>query len=164
MAPLAIRRDRRRPDANYLILDLDRHRPGENGLRDFRERDGRNPLDLETPIATTPSGGLHLYFRANGLDIGNIRLLGSAIDVKSVGGYVLAPGHRNGRDWVRSPRGPWALAPEWLKALSVDASANAGSPTPLIGPNGRYRGDTPHALAILKGHPHSAKRSATIHP
>ena len=45
-------------------VDLDR-KNGRDGFKDFERLDGCDPLSVETPIATTPSGGLHLYFLAS---------------------------------------------------------------------------------------------------
>ena len=47
------------------------------------------------PGAKTPSGGRHLYFRADGLAEGlrnTVKLVGPGIDTRGDGGYVIAPG------------------------------------------------------------------------
>ena len=48
-----------------LVLDLTEE-DGRHGLRDFREREGVRASDVDTPIATTPTAGLHLYFATGG--------------------------------------------------------------------------------------------------
>lgn len=85
-----------------LVIDLDKnkHRKLPNGtegvfngadsMRDFlKEHHAELPPTLEV---VTPSGGLHLYYRAEGLRGKNGFL--PAVDIKSNGGYVVAPWSR----------------------------------------------------------------------
>jgi hypothetical protein len=60
---------------------------------------------------------VHVYYLTGGDNYHNgVRVNGFAIDVRAEGGYVIAPsGPRSGRRWIRSPLGPWALAPAWLR-------------------------------------------------
>ena len=45
-----------------------------------------------TPIVVaTPRGGLHLYYRGNGENSGRLKIDGMKIDVKGLGGFVVAP-------------------------------------------------------------------------
>lgn len=66
------------------------------------------PMPMDTLIVATPSGGLHLYFRAPaGIRLGNTqsnrgRALGWKIDTRAQGGYVVAPGST-------TPNGPYRL-------------------------------------------------------
>ena len=48
---------------HFVVVDIDR-KNHKDGFRDFEALDGRDPRRVETPIATTPGGGLHLYFSA----------------------------------------------------------------------------------------------------
>jgi hypothetical protein len=76
------------PDS-IVVVDLDCKR-GLDGLRDFRALGARGPLETETPIASTPSAGLHLYYACpEGIAFCNkVRINGYAIDVRAIGGYV----------------------------------------------------------------------------
>ena len=55
-------------------------------------REGAHPDDVTTPQATTPSGGRHLVYAANGAAYrNNVKLDGSAIDLRTDGGYIVLP-------------------------------------------------------------------------
>jgi len=50
---------------NIVVVDLDRnHKGGGDGLTEFARLEGRDPMAIDTPIARTASGGLHLIFDA----------------------------------------------------------------------------------------------------
>lgn len=50
---------------NIVVVDLDRnHKGGGDGIKEFAEREGCDPETVETPIARTARGGLHLIFDA----------------------------------------------------------------------------------------------------
>jgi hypothetical protein len=146
----------------FVVVDLDRKR-GCDGFKDFRQLEGCDPCDVETPIATTPSGGLHLYYAADGLTFRNsVKKIGPGVDIRADGLYVIAPGYKNGREWLRLPTGPWARAPEWLNGNETTRDAvKDGQVSDFIGigsdigsamgANGRYRGDTPYGAACLAG-------------
>jgi hypothetical protein len=56
----------------------------------------------ETPMAHTPSGGLHVYFAAIEQEIGNSvgkYGLGPGLDVRGEGGYVIVPSEGSGYSW-----------------------------------------------------------------
>jgi hypothetical protein len=89
-----------------VAVDLE----GVQGKRDFERVVGIAPDQIQTPQASTPRGGLHLFFRANGRDFMNaVKVDGLEIDVRAYGGYVVLPGAGNGRDWI--PGKPNKLAP-----------------------------------------------------
>jgi hypothetical protein len=98
-----------------VVVDLDVKR-GRNGLRDFERIAGRNPRAVTTPIASTPSGGLQLFFDADDRTYSNrVTIGGTAVDLRTIGGYVVLPAAGNGREWVRRlSNTPMAPAPDWL--------------------------------------------------
>ncbi len=135
---------RRWPDAipgihagavGYIILDLDipktSRATGKTSL-DGRETwaaliEGRDVPPIPTVI--TPSGGMHLWFRMpRGLRLGNRtgRLAGSGIDIRGIGGYVIAPGAvlPDGREYkLADGSPPLSEAPElpgWLVEMIED--------------------------------------------
>lgn len=93
--------------SNLVVLDLDEPKPGErlpDGWSSLGVRSGAAVLDRlarragevlpETYTVVTPSGGMHLYFRAPaGIELRNTAgELGPLIDTRAGGGYVVAPG------------------------------------------------------------------------
>jgi Bifunctional DNA primase/polymerase, N-terminal len=75
----------------------------------------------------TPSGGTHLYFRANSYSVRNSAShLGPLIDIRAAAGYVVAPGSRvTGRAYeVTDPSRPAPL-PDWIASLLGDRPAPA---------------------------------------
>jgi len=91
----------------------------------------------QTLTVTTPSGGLHLWFRALApcyrssagavRGDGTVRGLGWQIDVRAGGGYVVAPGSVTGRGEYRRTWGKWPPAelPGWL-ASELDRTGHRG--------------------------------------
>jgi hypothetical protein len=117
---------RKRPHADVgwaapgeiVVADLDMSK-GRNGLNDFAEKAGISVDAVETPQTSTPSGGRHLFYAANGASFRNgVAVAGSGIDVRTTGGYVVLPGPGNGRMWKKSPATPLAEAPVWLVAAT----------------------------------------------
>ena len=111
------------PDANIgiscegmLVVDID---PKNGGDVEFER------LDLiegfgRTISSTTPSGGRHLFYRLPRESVGvanSVGTVGRGIDVRSVGGYVVAPGSETAAGhyaWQDSGEIGIADAPEWL--------------------------------------------------
>ena len=75
-------------DRQLLVLDLDK----KNGKDGAALLDAMYPDLPETFAVTTPTGGKHLYFTTRKRAISKADVLGPGIDVKSTGGYVVAPG------------------------------------------------------------------------
>lgn len=92
------------PDANVgiaagasglVVLDLD-VKSGAPGLESWAVLTARVGAGIaDTLKAYTPSGGRHFYYSAQGDPIGNsASKLGDGLDVRGVGGYVVAPPSR----------------------------------------------------------------------
>jgi Bifunctional DNA primase/polymerase, N-terminal len=114
--------------ACVVVVDLDR-KPGADGLRDFFEHEGVEAEAVETPIAVTPSGGRHLVFDAKGAPYRNgVRVNGSAIDVRTSGGYVVLPRSGNGRWWLKPLSTPLAPAPAWLPTKPTERPPGEAKP------------------------------------
>ena len=79
--------------SNLLVVDLDRHPGGPDGVAAFKKLRGDNPIP-QCPTIKTPSGGYHLYFRQpDGEPLGNGRgSLPDGIDIRGNGGWTVAPG------------------------------------------------------------------------
>ncbi|MCU1645442.1 MAG: uncharacterized protein JWN03_5717 [Nocardia sp.] len=116
--------------SQLLVLDLDaahqhpeteprKTHEGRDSLADLAVRHSR-PMPVPTFCVATPSGGCHLYYRADRFPQlrNTIGLLGPRIDTRAQGGYVVAAGSRlrHGHYQVLDPREPLGL-PAWLAAL-----------------------------------------------
>jgi hypothetical protein len=80
--------------SGLVVIDLDRHPGGADGVEAFNKLIRNNGLLPPCPTVRTPSGGYHLYFsQANGEAFGNGRgALPLGIDVRGAGGWTVAPG------------------------------------------------------------------------
>ncbi|AFL87463.1 bifunctional DNA primase/polymerase famiily protein [Terriglobus roseus DSM 18391] len=123
---------------NMVVIDCDVAKPNRpDGRVAFAALCTRESIDLSSAfVVTTPSGGLHFYFKTD-VPYGNSPgALPAGIDVRGRGGYVVGPGavmpdgrtyrHDHG-SWEAIPLLPEALA-KYLRAkddasLSIGASA-----------------------------------------
>lgn len=116
--------------SGLAVLDLDK-RPDKDGAVALRDL-GYAPDSLSPSIISTPSGGLHLYFRwpeglgnsAAGLPVG--------VDVRGDGGYVIAPGAVNGKGAYSGHLTP--DLPDWPEGL------HPARPDALEGASGEREG------------------------
>lgn len=93
-------------------------------------------VTFDTLIVSTPSGGLHFYYRnLGGVKLDNSSLIRGWVDIRANGGddggYVIAPGStgENGRKYSVMHRAPIAPAPDWLIQLCMKPKP-APRPTP----------------------------------
>ena len=95
------------PDANVcidtgksgmVVVDLD-VKNGVDGIATWAAL--TEGMDLSAaPVVRTPSGGRHIYFAdAAGEWRNSAGKLGPGVDIRGVGGYVVAPGSRIGDDF-----------------------------------------------------------------
>lgn len=101
-------------DQALIVLDID-IKKGKRGDLSLMQ------LELEgfelppTFTVLTPSGGTHLYYRTPKALRQGVDLLGSGIDVRSLGGYVIGPGSfLDDKEYVITNKTQIAPAPEWL--------------------------------------------------
>jgi putative DNA primase/helicase len=110
--------------SNLIVLDVDT-KPGLDGRDSLRDA-GLPWLEADTPRASTPRGGEHVFF--SGTLPSRIGVL-PGVDVKGTGGYVVLP-PAPGRAWL-ADASPWDLSPvpvpAWLLRLA-GPSTGAGSP------------------------------------
>ena len=122
---------------SIVVLDLDRG-DGEDGFRDFLTRAGQATDKIETPQASSVSGGVHLYLDANGRRFRNkIHFDGTAMDVRT--DCITLPSPRSGREWLKPLSLPMLPAPDWIPEDTVKER-----------PPGERRevaGETPYAVA-----------------
>lgn len=90
-----------------LVVDLDRKADadGAQSLTDWENAHGKK-LPHDTWIASTGSGGTHLFYRIAGQQKNRANLL-PGVDIRADGGYIVAPPsvHPNGGvyQWITSP-------------------------------------------------------------
>jgi len=144
---------RRRPSANLgiacgaselVVVDIDvKHKvDGWDSLTSAMDALGQLPGP--TRMASTPSGGAHLYFRApEGVEIRNsVGKLGPGLDVRALGGYVVAPpsvidGKAYGWDVTEAAK---TLPKRWAEALQKpEPRSPKAPPHPVIRDSGRMR-------------------------
>src|SRR6266540_3711801 len=115
--------------AGLLVVDCDRHPGANDGIEAFNQLLSANGGSLaDVPMTKTARGGAHLFFKQpKGKALGNGRgELPDGVDVRGVGGYVIAPDAQlpDGKRW-QSVNGRPLLAdafkagtipelPEWL--------------------------------------------------
>jgi len=91
--------------AGLVVIDCDRHPGGNDGIKAFNRLLRANGGTLAgVPMTRTSRGGAHLFFkqRQNGEPLGNGRgELPDGIDVRGMGGFVIAPGAvlPDGKKW-----------------------------------------------------------------
>jgi Bifunctional DNA primase/polymerase, N-terminal/Family of unknown function (DUF5906) len=112
-------------ESGVFVVDIDPKNGGNETLAALVKKNGALPT---TWMVRTGSGGTHYYFHWPDFDVANSQgVLGRGIDVRGVGGYVIAPPsvHPNGNryEWLVPLNTPLANAPEWvLKRLQTKPS------------------------------------------
>lgn len=108
-------------DQALIVVDVDtKHdKNGELSLLQLELEGNELPRTAEQ---TTPSGGRHIIYAADKAYRQGVDVLGSGLDIRSRGGYIVGPGSEiDGKpySWIRA--GQPQPAPEWLRArLGVD--------------------------------------------
>lgn len=106
-------------ESGLVVLDVDPEAGGEDSLFALLSTNGELP---ETVEAITGGGGRHLFFSHPADHVGNsVGRLGSGLDVRGDGGFVVAPPsrHESGERYGWKPgsepdAAEVALAPDWL--------------------------------------------------
>jgi hypothetical protein len=133
-------------DVVVLDLDLGRGPDGRSvdGFRDFIEHVGVSPDEVATPQASTPRGGRHMLCAANGAAYKNgVCINGAAIDVRTLGGYIILPRPDSGREWITATTISLAPVPDFIPE-------RPSSPPPPPGAEEPFSGKTsPYARAAL---------------
>ena len=126
-----------RPDANpaiatgkgLLVLDVD----GEAGKKSLRELEMKYGELPQTRTVITGGGGIHYYFHVSKQFKNSVGSIGTGLDIRADGGYVIAPRakHRSGNyyQWklLCSPDDcEEAEAPPWLLTLLTAPPQAAG--------------------------------------
>lgn len=113
----------------YFVVDIDR-KNGVDGLANLSEIGDLPP----TYTVSTPSGGLHLYFKHPNFKVHNSQSkLCKGVDIRGHNGFVVAPGSRgaNGLFYEVVQDGPISQAPEWLLHWLMGSSSSDSYSEPL---------------------------------
>lgn len=150
------------------VLDLDTEH--HHGPETSHDRDGRHtltaladrvrqPLPIPTHAVHTPSGGLHLYYRAPTTPPlrNTVARLGRHIDTRGAGGYVIAAGSTLSHGVYRllDNRTPIDL-PAWLIEL-----LNAAPPTTPTRPGTTVTHPDAYIQAALTNQSHRVRNAVT---
>ena len=74
--------------SGLVVIDID-ERENCSGLQNFKNAGHKLP---PTITASTPSGGVHLFFKAPSVEVPNsVSKLAEGVDIRGDGGYVIAP-------------------------------------------------------------------------
>jgi Bifunctional DNA primase/polymerase, N-terminal/Primase C terminal 1 (PriCT-1) len=146
--------------SDCIVLDVDPRHDGDNALAELQKRHGGFPTTWQ---AMTGGGGAHYYFRCDAEIRNSAGKIGQGIDIRGLGGYVVAPPsrHVSGRSyaWDRG-RGPTDVAlaamPAWLAEAAQSSRAGKGA-TPAsswrdLVRNGVGEGQRNDAITRLSGH------------
>lgn len=127
-----------------LVVDVD-NKGGKHGDATVLALEIAGKPFPRTLEAITPTGGRHLYYRVADAVRSGVEVLGPGLDIRSAGGYVVAPGSRVhlvsdgaapvvGVYTFAEPLAELAWAPEWLvEACGKPRERTAESATPLPG-------------------------------
>lgn len=99
--------------SDIWVLDIDSRKGGMDQLDWLSRKHGDLP---KTFTVSTPTGGLHFYFKGPGVTSAD--QIADGIDTRGVGGYVLLPGSKRseGDYTIMHPFKP-KVAPKWLDGV-----------------------------------------------
>jgi Bifunctional DNA primase/polymerase, N-terminal len=120
-------------ESGLIVLDIDT-KGGVNGFDALADL-GRSIL-LDTPMAHTASGGLHLHFDPQGRKFRNsVGKLGPGLDVRGDGGCITVPSPGSGYWWdpLHGIDEPLAPAPDWLIPVEVARETINKTTRPIAG-------------------------------
>jgi len=104
-----------------VVIDCDKKPNVPDGVAAFQAICAEHSIDLSNAfVVETPSTGLHFYFRTETKYSNSHGLLPAGIDVRGIGGYVIAPGATlpDGRSY-RIIAGTWEAIPILPESLAV---------------------------------------------
>lgn len=107
---------------DLVVVDVDPRNGGLDTLAALQLNDAMP----QTLVVRTQGGGHHLYYRKSNDDLvrGGANKLGPGVDIKSYGGYVVAPGSTvDGRSYTWQNERPVAVCPDWIVAECKKAKA-----------------------------------------
>lgn len=109
--------------SNIIVVDIDKKDKGIETWNKYIKEHG----DINTVMSKTPNDGFHYYFKYIPiLSTNRTKINGVGIDIRSNGGYIMAPPSTikdKKYEWVRSPEDNKILdMPEWLISILVKSN------------------------------------------
>lgn len=111
---------------NVVVLDLDRHKEGQDGVARFKQLTGEEARFADTMRVRTGGGGLHLFYRRPDGDVtGRILTerfgVGHGVDIRT-NGFLVAPGstHPDSGKLYEGAIEPISVMPEALRRVVVE--------------------------------------------
>jgi hypothetical protein len=134
------------------VIDADRKAGGADGVAAFHALCAEHRIDLSTAfVVETPSGGYHFYFTAATPYGNSCGCLPDGIDVRGLGGYVIAPGATlpDGRSY-RHVYGSWDAIPPLPEALAsfLREKRPVASPAPASAVDASLIGERERSCAV----------------
>ena len=136
----------RHPDANIgisttrygegealLVVDVD-NKGDKHGDQELLRLELEGRALPDTYMVHTPTGGRHLYYRSDAPVRQGADVLARGLDVRSRGGYVVAPGSAVDQGAYTAQGGVLEPAPQWLTDACGPAPARADAPLPSAVP------------------------------
>lgn len=146
----------------YVVdIDIKNGKDGREPLADLERKHGPVPATL---MASTPTGGLHYYFKGRKGLPNTSDTLGQGIDTRGEGGYVVAPPSVTAQGYYRWLNDGQEIAdlPDWLVPSEEEEKelekATPRTPTYVIDPGERVRramsyvGKMPESISGQGGH------------
>jgi hypothetical protein len=150
--------------SGVIVLDIDVKHAGPNGWHGLEDL-GALPL-ADTPIASTPSGGTHLFFDPGDRDIPlSVGKIGLQLDVRGERSCCTLPTPGTGYRWDphKNPRTtPLAPAPAWLVAPVRAPSAAAPLYRPPPGEISPYGASAVNSAVRAIYHAPEGQQSTTL--
>lgn len=156
------------PDANVaiecsgmVVIDVDTRHGGDESLSALEMKYGLP----KTLVTRTPTGGRHVFLRSDIAVANSVNSLGPGLDIRSTGGYVLAPGSVVAAGVYKTEtQAVIADAPAWLVdrlgspiAKSAPADAVVDAPSELVERARQWLAGQLPAIEGLGGDAHTFK-------
>ncbi|MGW0630143.1 bifunctional DNA primase/polymerase [Streptomyces sp. NPDC002758] len=150
--------------SRIVVLDLDRHGgtptgewdtpgivDGRDVFAELYDRHGDRLPFGTTPMALSPSGGLHVYYAApDGVDIRlSAGVVGWQIDVRAWGGMITLPPTTTGKGNYRWITSPWEATPQHMPLWLIRRAAPPKPPPPVL--PAVVKDATGYAASALRG-------------
>lgn len=118
---------------HLIVIDVD-NKDGKNGGENLKALAAQHGGIPPTRIATTPSGGVHLYFTTDTPFGSGVHKLAEAVDHRGEKGFVVAPGSTiGGKSYEWATNDPIAPLPEWIaERLNRHVEIPRSTQTPAV--------------------------------
>ncbi len=138
----------------FIVIDCDRKPNAPDGVAAFTALCADRGIDLSNAfVVETPSTGLHFYWCTDTTYGNSSGSLPDGIDVRGIGGYVIAPGAQlaDGRAY-KIVQGSWSAIPALPDALAglLRSKVDNGLPAPVQAPQNATERERSYAANALE--------------